>query len=195
MAKSSSTPIENFIQQSIDAEAISKLFGQTIEYTLSMLAKHGVTSLPRCRTADDGLDAFYSDMTSFNNIEPSLTKQEFTDTCDPNFIVERHQRGLDISMQLTAKPLYGDFTDVPTSYHQALSIVTQARQSFMQLDAKVRARFDNDPALFVDFVSNPENAQALIDMGLAVAKPQESSTQAAGEAPANASAGGGGEGV
>jgi len=152
---------------SIDVSKIAKMFGQSEKYTAAMLEKHGVTSFPRCRLVDDGLDEFYSDMTGFHSDEPSLTKQEFTESCDPNFILDRHARGQDIS--LTGIPRYGDFTTAPRSYHEALNIVTHAQQSFMQLDAKIRAKFDNDPAQFLDFVSNPDNSQALVDLGLALA--------------------------
>ena len=173
---------------------IAKLFNQSEEYTELMLEKHGIESLPRFRQPYDGLDAFYSDMTAVHNTEPSLTKQEFSDQCDPNKLVDRHNRGLDISMHLTSTPIFGDFTQVPESYHEAVTIVAQAKQSFMQLDADIRKQFDNDPAKFVDFVSNPENGEALQKMGLAK-KPDESSTStAAGAAPA-ASEGGGGEGA
>ena len=159
---------------SIDIFSVAKMFGQTESYADAMLKKHGVTSLPRYRLPDDGLDSFYSDMTAFNNTEPSLTKQEFTESCDPNFILDRHARGQDIS--LTGIPSYGDFTNVPRSYHEALNIVTRANQSFMQLDAKLRAKFENDPAQFLDFVSNPDNLPEMIKLGLASSRDDSASS-------------------
>lgn len=179
------------LDSKLDVSHVAKLFGQSEEYTASILKKHGITSLPRCRSWDDGLDEFYSEMTAHHNTEPTLTKQEFADSCDPNNILDRHARGQDVSMFMTTKtPKYGDYTGAPASYHEALNIVTRANQSFQQLDERTRARFDNDPRAFVDFVSNQDNAQALIDMGLAVAKVPETSPAAA-EAPAEANEGGG----
>lgn len=153
---------------SIDVEEVAARFGQTVELTQLFIEKHGVTDLPKYRHPGDGLDAFYSDMTGFYSHEPSLTKQEFTDMCDPNVLLDRAQRGQDISFAFSQSvPRYGDFTQVPTSYHEAITVVTQANQAFMQLDPKIRAEFGNDPSRFVDFVSDPKNADKLVEMGLA----------------------------
>ena len=83
---------------------------------------------------------------------------------NPNYVIERVLRGQDIT--LNAQPMFGDFTDIPSSYHEALNVVTRAKQNFMLLDAKLRARFDNDPGQFVEFVSNPENKDECIKLGL-----------------------------
>lgn len=178
-------------------QSVAQMFGQSLTYTDAMLKKHSVTALPAARYAGDGLDAFFSDMTAQENLEPTRTKQEFTEQCDPNYIVDRVLRGKDIT--LSANPIYGDFTNTPASYHEALNIVTQAKQSFMQLDAHTRAKFENDPGVFFEFVNNPENAQALIDMGLAIARPSESPAPAPAPAAAPAApaapANGGGEGA
>lgn len=180
------------ITRNADIEKLSRIYNKTYEFTEKMVELHAVKlPVPRLRTFDDGLDAFISDMSGYYSEEPSLTKQEFTQQCDPNFIVDRVSRGQDISMLTSIRePRYADITELPTDYHTALNVITKANQAFMSLDASLRAKFDNNPALFVDFVSNPENSQALIDMGLATAKPQESSPQAA-HAPAKPAEGGG----
>jgi len=175
MAKSVSVP-------SIDAVSLAVSFNQPLDRVNALLEKHGVTALPAVRYAGDGLDAFISDMTAQVNTEPSLTKQEFTESCDPNFILDRVARGQDIN--LTAKPFYGDFTNVPVDYHTALNIVTKAQQSFGMLDAKIRAKFDNDPSKFMDYLNNPANTEEAIASGLLVAKPSDSSAPAPAPAPA-----------
>lgn len=171
---------------------IARMFDKPYAYAAAMVALYEVQlPLPPIRYADDGLNGFYSDMTGSYNEEPSLTKQEFTETCDPNFIIDRVRRGQDVSAFMSVRtPQYGDFTNAPDSYHQALSFVTEAKQSFMQLDPEIRSKFDNDPGKFLDYVNNPDNAQALIDMGLAVAKPQDTSPAAA-SSPAAVETGGG----
>lgn len=170
---------------------IAVKFGQTYEFTEQCFKKHGIVTLPRFRQPYDGLDAFYSDMTGHNNTEPSMTKQEFAADCDPNTLLDRHARGQDISMFLTSRtPRYIDVSDMPTDYHTALNIVTRAKQDFMQLDAKIRAKFNNDPGAFYDFAVNPENKQSMIDMGFAEPVTPVSSPSPTDSAPA-ASAGGG----
>lgn len=105
------------------------------------------------------------------------TQQQFTQECDPNFILDRFVKGGDISLN-TREPLYGDFTNVPSSYHEALNYVAAAKQSFMQLDAKLRAKFDNDPGVFIDWCADPKNAEEMISLGLATPKPPEVTEEA-----------------
>lgn len=63
-------------------------------------------------------------------------------------------------------PEYGDFTDAPTDYRDALARIEQAEQAFMTVPATVRAKFNNDPAEFFDRVHNATKDQ-LKEWGLA----------------------------
>lgn len=105
-----------------------------------------------------------SDESGLKCQDKSLTQQHPKDECDINKLVERFVVRGEIP-QLIMPPLQGDFTDAPT-YQEALNLMVEAKQSFMALDAKVRARFDNDPAQFVDFCSNQDNADEIRRMGL-----------------------------
>ena len=96
--------------------------------------------------------------------KPSRTQQHFRAECDINTILER----FNITGQLpsgSVQPQYGDFSGI-TDYQSALNAVMAAQDSFLELPAKVRARFDNDPALFVDFASDEANRDELKAMGL-----------------------------
>ena len=62
-------------------------------------------------------------------------------------------------------PMQGDFTAAP-NYQESLNLMIEARESFMQLPAKIRSRFQNDPGQFVDFTSDPANSEELRKMGL-----------------------------
>lgn len=95
--------------------------------------------------------------------EPSLTQQQFTDECDVNRIVRSHGfTPADISQMR-----FADVSEV-VSYEEALQTVRKAQESFSALPADVRARFDNDPAQFVNFIDNSANAEELVKMGLAI---------------------------
>lgn len=108
-----------------------------------------------------------SDESGLSCPEPSLTKQEFTESCDPNFILDRFSKGMDIEFN-TREPRYGDFTNMPTSYHEALNFIKQAEQAFMELPAQLRARFDNDAGKFLAFVQDENTTRdQLVDLGLA----------------------------
>lgn len=100
------------------------------------------------------------------NFEVSRTQQSGKDECDINFIVERAKRGADLSQLQRGVPQYGDFTSIPTDLRECLMIVKKADEAFMSLDARVRQRFENDPAKMVDFLLDEKNREEAISLGL-----------------------------
>jgi phage internal scaffolding protein len=99
--------------------------------------------------------------------EPTLAQQHCKDECDINYIVERFGVTGQLPPQTGPMPTYGDFTGIG-DYRDALEAVRAADDAFMALPAKVREKFDNDPALFVDFCSStdPEDRSLAIELGL-----------------------------
>lgn len=91
-------------------------------------------------------------------------KQSFKDECDINVILKRFGIGYEIPVGLEV-PTSGDFTGI-NDFHSAMNAVVQARETFEQLPAHLRARFDNDPGKFVDFTTNEDNREQMLDMGL-----------------------------
>lgn len=98
---------------------------------------------------------------------PSLTKQSFKDECDINNIIKKFNATGQLPDLIMKNPLYGDFSNVP-NYQEACEIVSRAESSFSMLDAKLRKRFQNDPAQFLDFINDPENLEESYDLGLRV---------------------------
>lgn len=111
--------------------------------------------------------------------DPSRAQQQFRDECDINVILER----FNITGQLpvvSLAPEFGDFTGV-YDYQTALNAVMAAEESFDQLPARVRERFANDPAAFVDFCLDEANRDEMRQLGLlldVVASDSESPTEA-----------------
>lgn len=102
--------------------------------------------------------------------DASLAQQHFKDECDINNIL----RQFNITGLLPEAPLsprYGDFTGIG-DYHTALNQVIAAEDEFMTLPATMRARFDNDPAKLIEFLSDNKNKDEAISLGL-VNKPVE----------------------
>lgn len=97
---------------------------------------------------------------------PTLTKQAFKDECDVNNILKNFEKTGQLPDLIKAQPQYGDFSEV-AEYQDAMNVVAVANQQFANLPAHTRDRFNNNPAQFLEFVDNPENAQELIKMGLA----------------------------
>lgn len=102
-------------------------------------------------------------------LDPSLAVQSEAEDADINVIVKRF--GLTGTMPQGARlPQYGDFIGI-TDYRDALAALKEADENFMQYPAHLRARFENDPQRFLDFVSNPANKQGMIDLGIEPAVP------------------------
>lgn len=98
-------------------------------------------------------------------IEPSMAQQHMKDECDINTIVSRFGVTGQLPDAPVRAPTYGDFTGI-VDYRTALDAIIAADVSFMALPAAIRERFDNDPALLVDFCSDPANRSEAIDLGL-----------------------------
>lgn len=104
------------------------------------------------------------DDSGLNCLDKSLAQQHMADECDINKLVERYVVTGEIPQNVTP-PMQGDFTNAVT-YQEALNLMIQARQSFEQLPAKIRNRFENDPGKFIDFTSNEANRDEMRQMGL-----------------------------
>lgn len=106
-----------------------------------------------------------SESTSFISDNPTMTQQHFKDDCDVNVIVNRFLKTGQFP-PVDPKAMYGDFLDAPESYRDALDQVIAAEEQFMELPAKVRERFQNDPAELLDFLADPKNKEEAINLGL-----------------------------
>jgi len=105
-----------------------------------------------------------SDESALTCKDVSLTQQNQKEDADINTIVARF--GLTGELPFADKqPRYGDFTAV-TDYHSAMNAVASAREDFMSLPAELRARFNNDPALLIDFLASDANRDEAIKLGL-----------------------------
>ena len=116
-----------------------------------------------------------SDETALVCPDESLTHQEFKDESDINTIIDRFGIGENpIEAQQWVTNV--DIADAPNNYQDVMNQLNLARDQFMALPAKVRSQFDNDPARFVDFVSDPSNGEELVRLGLAEVRPQPAPT-------------------
>lgn len=111
--------------------------------------------------------------------DESLAQQQFAEESDINVIVER----FGLNGELPANPVmpqYGDFSQV-TDFQTAMNAVIRAQADFMQLPAKVRSRFDNDPQKLLEFVSDDANLDEARVLGLL--KPLQVAQEVAQEPP------------
>lgn len=89
------------------------------------------------------------------SVESSRTLQSDKDACDINIIVGRAEATGFAAWTNQNQPQWGVDVSGVMDYKSARDFVFAAEEQFMELPAKVRARFDNDPGKFLAFVENP----------------------------------------
>lgn len=94
----------------------------------------------------------------------SMARQSEAKMADINQIMAKYEK----TGVLPLNTKEGFFADVSTvgDYREAIERVEKADTYFMQVPAKIRKQFDNDPAKFLDFVSDPSNMEEIESMGL-----------------------------
>lgn len=111
-----------------------------------------------------------SNATAYVETMESLTVQSMAEEADINVLMHRY--GITGKMPDNPRlPQYGDFTQI-TSYRDAVQAIMNAEEGFMELTARVRARFDNDPQQLLEFIDNPANRAEAITLGLIKEQPQ-----------------------
>lgn len=93
-----------------------------------------------------------------------ITEQAHKHECDMNYILRNYQK---TGLIRHAKKYEGTYDDVSVQdFQEAMFLVNQAQQSFMDLPSNVRARFENNPAKFLEFTQNPANRDEMAAMGI-----------------------------
>lgn len=105
-----------------------------------------------------------SDASAIPTVGESLTVQSQTEDTDLNLLMYRY--GVTGQFPDFPKNLqYGDFTQV-TDFRSALEAVRRAQDLFLEYPANFRARFENNPQLFLDFCENPANINEMRSLGM-----------------------------
>lgn len=133
----------------------------------------------------DGNELLYdfkrrSDEATVKEYGPSLTVQSDAEDADINVIVRRFNLTGQMPQNFRL-PEYSDFEGI-TDFTEAALAIKAGGDEFMRLPHEIRARFDHDPGVFFDFAVNPDNYDALAELGLA--KPREIPQDVPTDAPA-----------
>jgi len=99
----------------------------------------------------------------FPEVSP-VTKQSFKDECDINVLMSRYEKTGQIPNLNERAAQYLDCTG--QEFNEHMNFIAGAKSLFNELPARVRSRFDNDPALFLDFCSAEKNRPEMAEMGL-----------------------------
>jgi len=97
----------------------------------------------------------------------SKTEQSHKDDCDINKIVKRYRQTgiLGNPNNKTRQPMYGDFTNIE-EYQTIQNRLIQATDEFALLNSDLRAKFGNNPANLVEYLSNPDNLDEARQLGI-----------------------------
>lgn len=96
--------------------------------------------------------------------------QSHKESCDIHVILERCARG-DSSALMKRQAMYGDFTEMPKTYAEALNALAGAESYFNSLPVEIRAKFDHSFHKFLVSMNKPEFATMM-----GVVAPTSSST-------------------
>lgn len=123
------------------------------------------TATLKIRKTHEQSEHYYS-----HPVGESRAKQSMADECDINKIMKKLDKNgiLEHVSAITAQ--YLDVSN-PMDYQEAMQVVIGASEMFLGLPAAIRASFDNDAATFLNFIEDPANEDAAIEMGLLPAKP------------------------
>lgn len=108
------------------------------------------------------------------------TRQSFAAECDINNIMARYMKTGALEHVARVVPRFGDVTG--QDFQQAMDLVANARSAFEDLPSALRSRFDNDPAMLLEFMQDPENRAEAVKLGL-VRKEEPAPVEPAPEGP------------
>lgn len=92
------------------------------------------------------------------------TDQSQVDDCDINKIMARYKK-LGVLPPETAVKQFIDVSNIG-DYHSSMNAILAAQDAFMQLDARIREAFENDPALLIAALEDPSQKEKLVSLGL-----------------------------
>lgn len=95
----------------------------------------------------------------------SRTKQSQLKECDINLIMKKYQKTGIINHFNKHGAMYGEYA--PLDLISAYETLERTNEMFLDLPAKVRARFKNQPEAFLEFVQDPKNKEEMYELGLA----------------------------
>lgn len=107
-----------------------------------------------------------------------ITKQSCRDECDINNILSQFSKTGIISHVNNSTASFVDLPDV-SDFQHALAVVTEAEFAFSTLPSKLRERYSNDPALFLEALMDPSQVEFLTEVGVFRRRPDAKSGEPA----------------
>lgn len=115
---------------------------------------------------------------------PDRTKQAHLRECDINVIIKQFSSTGMLS-HISAKAAQGAYMDLPdpVDFQTAQNILIEGQEAFASLPSKLRDRFNNEPAQFLEFLQDTNNKAEAIELGLIPRPLPEVKAEAGASAP------------
>ena len=97
------------------------------------------------------------------------TQQHYKAECDINNIMRRFNAGQEITHVNPATPQYGAVG--AQTFTEAMFLVKDTEREFYKLPSEIRKEFMNDASLYLDAISDPDQAGKLRELGLLPPEP------------------------
>lgn len=107
---------------------------------------------------------------------PSRTQQQFKEECDVNNILRNYVSTGVLNHVSEIAPEFGDFSEVPSDYGEALALIEKSNEEFMKFPSEVRERFDNKPVNLINFLQDEKNLDEAVKLGL-IKQPEMAETK------------------
>lgn len=108
----------------------------------------------------------------------TMVQQQFRDEVDVNTIVRRFGMTREMPSGLDGG-VYGDFTGI-SDYESAVAAVERAQSGFLTLDPEVRARYENDPGLYLAAVAQMSDEELEVASGRREPAPRNAPSEGSG---------------
>ena len=102
--------------------------------------------------------------TPYEEKSKGRTRQDDMASTDINRIMAKFVKTGELPVK-NREFFFADVSGMP-DFRTAMDMVHNAEEAFMELPPEVRYRFENDPAKFLDFTTDPANREELVTMGL-----------------------------
>jgi len=94
----------------------------------------------------------------------SMTQQQYKDECNPNVVIQRYNRTGELGRIRQSQPIYVDCTSF--DFEEARERVARIEETFMELPALLRRRFDHEPRKLLEFLQDEKNREEAIELGM-----------------------------
>lgn len=120
--------------------------------------------------------------------DPTKTEQHHAEALNINIIAARYGITDGSIIPQTSDPShYGDFTEAPRDYREALDRIRDAEAKFLRLPAAIRSKFNNQPMEMLSWLQNPEHLDEAVTIGLLQRAPEPPPSPKASESSSTTS--------